>query len=151
MYVLAWLMNLLLNLYCFIYLSLTSMMLLTIPRNNQCIGTPMNISNDTLVFHDCGIGHLTSLLVHTAFCLAVSNTAMLIALFNPIEHRYALHCHFDKLPSLTSISAYSTPRDNHSNDDWWGTRCCSFIVQWCHHGCGLAELMTTIQEQFDVF
>ncbi len=85
-------MNLLPILYCFIYLSLTSMMLWTIPRNNRCIGASMNIYNDTLVFHDYGIGHLMLKCAHTAFCLVVSYTVSLIALFNPIEHRYESHC-----------------------------------------------------------
>ncbi len=123
-------MNLLPILYCFIYLSLTSMMLWTIPRNNRCIGASMNIYNDTLVFHDYGIGHLMLKCAHTAFCLVVSYTVSLIALFNPIEHRYESHCPLDQLPSRTSISTNSTPHDNHSNDVQRGTRCCSKTVQF---------------------
>ncbi len=65
-------------------------------------------------------------LAHTAFCLAVSYMDLLIALFSPIEHRYASQCPLDQLPSLTSISATYTPRDNHANDDRCGTRYCSF-------------------------
>ncbi len=132
MYLFSWLMNLLPNLYCFIYLSLTSMMLLTILRNNWCIGASMNISTDTSVLHDCGISHLMLIWAHTTFCLAVPYTVSIIALFCPIECRYTLHCPLDQLTSLTSISISTkwTQHDNHSNKNQCRTRYCSFTVQF---------------------
>ncbi len=47
----------------------------------------MNISNDTAVFHDCGIGHLMSSSAQTAFILEVSYTVLVIDFLSPIEHR----------------------------------------------------------------
>ncbi len=130
MYGLAWLMIFLPNLYSFIYLLLTSVMLLTIPGNNRWIGASMNISNDPSVFHDCWIGHFMSSYMHCVFSLVVSYMVSLIALFSPMEHRYALHCPLDQLPILTSISANCTPLNNHWNDDQCWTRQCSFTDQF---------------------
>ncbi len=61
-------------------------------------------------------------------CLVVLYTVLLVNLFIPMEHWYVFHNVLDQLPSFTSISANFTPHDDHSYDDWCGTRYCPFTV-----------------------